>query len=151
MAKKETCILTNMCMITDGERILVQDRKDPAWSGITFPGGHVEPGESFVESVIREVREETGLTVSNLRLCGMKQWTHKNGEYRYIVFFYKTDTFTGELISSDEGEVFWIRPDELASYTLADGFETMYEVFANADLSENYHWFEDGEWKVRNR
>ena len=55
------------------------------------------------------------------------------------------------MISSDEGEVFWIRPDELASYALADGFETMYEVFASADLSENYHWFEDGEWKVRNR
>lgn len=150
MAKKETCILTNMCMIVGGERILVQDRKDPAWPGITFPGGHVEPGESFVESVIREVREETGLTVSNLRLCGMKQWTHKNGEYRYIVLFYKTDTFTGELISSDEGEVFWIRPDELASYTLADGFAEMYEVFRRDDLSENYHWFEDGAWKQKN-
>ncbi len=150
MANKELCILTNMCMITDGERIIVQDRKDPVWPGITFPGGHVEPGESFVESVIREVKEETGLTVSNLRLCGVKQWTQKGGEYRYIVFFYRTETFSGELKASDEGEVFWISKDELQNYTLADGFWQMYEVFARDDLSENYHWFEDGEWRQRN-
>jgi 8-oxo-dGTP diphosphatase len=150
MAKKETCILTNMCMIVGGERILVQDRKDPNWPGITFPGGHVEPGESFVESTIREVREETGLTVSNLRLCGVKQWTQKGGEYRYIVFFYKTETFSGELKASDEGEVFWISKDELEQYTLADGFLQMYEVFEQDELSENYHWFEDGQWKQRN-
>ncbi len=150
MARKETCILTNMCMITDGERILVQDRKDPAWPGITFPGGHVEPLESFTESVIREVKEETGLTVSNLRLCGIKQWTHQKGEYRYVVLFYKTETFSGELTASDEGEVFWIRKDELHRYQLADGFAQMIEVFEQDGLSENYHWFEDGEWRQRN-
>lgn len=58
MAREETCILTNMCMICDGSRILVQDRKNPDWPGITFPGGHVEPKESFVASCIREVKEE---------------------------------------------------------------------------------------------
>ena len=63
MAQEETAISTNMCMITDGERILVQDRKDPAWSGITFPGGHVEPGESFVESV----RTNTAMLRRHLR------------------------------------------------------------------------------------
>ena len=61
----ERCELTNLCMITDAEnRILVQDRTDPSWPGICFPGGHVEPGESFVASVIREVQEETGLTIT---------------------------------------------------------------------------------------
>lgn len=128
----------------------MQDRKDPAWPGITFPGGHVEQGESFVESTIREVREETGLTVSNLRLCGVKQWTQRGGEYRYIVFFYKTETFSGELKASDEGEVFWIGKNELEQYTLADGFLQMYEVFEQDGLSENYHWFEDGCWKQKN-
>lgn len=39
----------------DAGHILVQDRKDPDWPGLCFPGGHVEPGESFVEAVIREV------------------------------------------------------------------------------------------------
>ena len=54
MAREEKCVLTNMYMVYDGNRILVQDRMNPKWPGITFPGGHIEPKESFVESVIRE-------------------------------------------------------------------------------------------------
>lgn len=54
MAREEKCVLTNMCMVYDGNRILVQDRMNPNWPGITSPGGHIEPKESFVESVIRE-------------------------------------------------------------------------------------------------
>lgn len=140
-----------MCMIYDGDRILVQDRINPDWPGITFPGGHVEPGESFVDSVIREVKEETGLDISNVRLCGMKQWTQRDGEYRYIVFFYKTNEFFGELKSSDEGRVFWIKKSELMSYPLANDFEQMFEVFDNDYLSENYYWLEHNEWKVENK
>lgn len=149
--KEEKCILTNMCMIYDGTRILVQDKVNPEWSGITFPGGHIEPNESFISSVIREVKEETGLDISNVKLCGIQQWTQQDGKYRYIVFFYKTNTFSGELKSSDEGKVFWIEKENLKKYKLADGFERMFEVFDNDDLSENYFWFENDEWKSDNR
>ena len=151
MAREEKCILTNMCMVYDGTRILVQDRMNPDWPGITFPGGHVEPRESFVDSVIREVEEETGLKISNVLLCGIKQWTHREGMYRYIVLFYKTDTYFGELKSSDEGSVFWIEKENLKNYVLAEGFEGMFEVFERNDLSENYHWLENGEWKEENK
>ena len=106
MANTETVILTNMCMIYNGDKILVQDRLNPDWPGLTFPGGHVEKQESFVQSAIREVYEETGLTVSNLKLCGIKQWTQKDNSYRYIVFFFKTDMFSGNLRDSAEGKVF---------------------------------------------
>ena len=149
MARIEPVILTNMCMICDGENILVQDRLNPNWPGITFPGGHVEPEESFVRSVIREVKEETGLDISDVQLCGIKQFTHRNGDYRYIVLFYKTSVFSGELRSSDEGRVFWVRRSELDRYTLAEGFAEMLEVFKRNDLSENYHWF-DGQWHEEN-
>ena len=151
MAKAENVVLTNMCMIYDGDKILVQDRLNPNWPGITFPGGHIELKESFVESTIREVYEETGLKVSNLQICGMKQWTQKDESYRYIVIFYKTNTFEGELKSSDEGRVFWINRSEIGNYVVADGFMEMLEVFENDNLSENYHWLEDGIWKVQNK
>lgn len=151
MAKVESVVLTNMCMVYDGDKILVQDRLNPNWPGITFPGGHIELKESFIESTIREVYEETGLKVSNLQICGMKQWTQRDGSYRYIVIFYKTNTFTGELKSSDEGKVFWINRNEISNYVVANGFMEMLEVFENDNLSENYHWLEDGVWKVQNK
>lgn len=151
MAKVERVVLTNMCMVCQGDKILVQERVDPHWSGICFPGGHVEEGESFVDSVKREVFEETGLEIVAPMLCGVKQWTQRNGEYRYIVFFYKTNQFKGEIKDSKEGRVFWIDRKDLKNFTLADGFESMIEVFEREDLSENYHWFEDGVWKVENK
>ena len=151
MAKVERVVLTNMCMVCQGDKILVQERVDPHWSGICFPGGHVEEGESFVESVKREVFEETGLEIVAPMLCGVKQWTQRNGEYRYIVFFYKTNQFKGEIKDSKEGRVFWIDRKDLTNFTLADGFESMIEVFEREDLSENYHWFEEGVWKVENK
>ena len=149
MAHSEAAIFTNMCMVYDRNgNILVQDRKKPDWPGLCFPGGHVEPGESFVESVIREVREETGLTIEKPVLCGTKQFQTEHGE-RYVVFFYKTDRFSGELRASDEGEVFWIPRNTLENYTLVDDFLDMVKVFESEDLSEFYYYTEQNEWKLR--
>ena len=149
MSRSEQAIFTNLCMIYDGAgNILVQDRRDPDWPGICFPGGHVEPGESFVESVIREVWEETGLTIENPKLCGTKQFQTRRGE-RYVVFFYKTSRYSGQLKSSDEGEVFWIPRTDLHKYTLCDDFPDMVRVFEEDDLSEFYYYTENGDWKLK--
>ncbi len=136
MSRAESAIFTNMCMVTDGQGdVLVQDRKNPDWPGATFPGGHVEPGESFVESVIREVYEESGLTIENPVLCGTKQFQDMKGN-RYVVLLYRADKFHGELRSSGEGEVFWVKRAELEQLELADDFETMLRVFEDDSLSE---------------
>ena len=149
MSRSEAAIFTNLCMVYDhAGNILVQDRKDPSWPGLCFPGGHVEPGESFVDSVIREVWEETGLTIENPILCGTKQFQTNNGE-RYVVFFYKTDCFSGTLRSSQEGEVFWIPRHTLPDYVLADDFPDMVKVMEEDTLSEFYYYIEDGQWKHR--
>lgn len=149
MARSEQAIFTNLCMVYDDVgNILVQDRLDPTWPGICFPGGHVEPGESFVESVIREVQEETGLTIENPKLCGTKQFQTNNGE-RYVVFFYKTNRFSGELRSSDEGKVFWLPRKELEQYTLVDDFMDMVKVFESDDLSEFYYYTDNDQWKLK--
>ena len=147
MSRSEQAIFTNLCMVYDDcGNILVQHRRARAWPGICFPGGHVEPGESFVESVIREVLEETGLTIENPILCGTKQFQTEKGE-RYVVFFYKTNHFSGELQSSDEGEVFWIPRDNLTNYRLSLDFEDMVHIMETDDLSEFYYYLENGNWK----
>ena len=136
-------------MVTDGQgRLLVQDRVNPDWPGITFPGGHVEPGESFVESVIREVREETGLTVQDPILCGVKQFPLRGGG-RYVLLLFRASRFTGTLTSSAEGEVFWLPREELENCRLAPDFFEMLRVFEDPILSEFYYYQAPGseEWQ----
>ncbi len=145
MARTEIVTLTNMCMIYNGNKVLVQEKIDDDYCGITFPGGHVEKSESFTDAVIREVLEETGLKISSPKLCGIKDWTNDDGS-RYMVLFYKTDKFEGELSSSDEGAVYWVDFEELKHLRLADGMDKMLEVFLNEDISEYYFYKENGEW-----
>lgn len=144
--RTETVILTNMCMIYDGEKILVQDRVDTEWGGVTFPGGHVEKGESFTDAVIREVFEETGLTIRSPRLCGIKDWTKDDGT-RYIVLTYKTDKFSGELHSSEEGEVCWVNKSDFPKLKLASTMEEYFKMFCDDDISELFYYKENGGWK----
>ena len=137
---------TNMCMITDGKgNVLVQNRIDPSWPGIAFPGGHVELGESFVDAVTREVLEETGLAVSNLTLCGIKNWAGEDGT-RYFVTCYKTSTFSGEIKSSDEGEVFWTPLSGIRTLKLCENMENMLNLFLDDSISEHYFYQKNGEW-----
>ena len=146
MREPEQVIFTNMCMISDGSgNVLVQDRRNPDWPGITFPGGHVEPGEAFTDSVVREVFEETGLTIENPQLCGLKQFQTREGE-RYVVFLYRADRYHGTLRSSREGEVFWIPREKLPEYPLVPDFPDMVRVFEEPGLNE---FFYTNDWGVR--
>jgi 8-oxo-dGTP diphosphatase len=147
MSRQIPVTLTNMCMVYDSDKVLVQNRVDPDWPGITFPGGHVESGESFCASVIREVFEETGLTIENPRLCGVKEWENQDGS-RYIVLFYKTNQFSGQLKSSEEGKVFWSTVESLPSLKLSLDFQQHFELFFNDELSEAFYENTSLGWKL---
>ena len=147
MSRSEQAIFTNLCMVYDGAgNILEQDRKKADWPGLCFPGGHVEPGESFVESVIREVWEETGLKIEDPILCGTKQFQTDNGE-RYVVLLYRASRYSGELRSSEEGAVFWIPRDSLSQHQLSIDMEDMVRIFESDNLSEFYYYLENSNWK----
>lgn len=131
--------ITNMVMVEDKKtgKVLVQERVK-SWTGISFPGGHVEHGESFVDSAIREVREETGLEIKNLESCGVIHWSHSERKNRYIVFLYKTSDFSGNLLEeTEEGKVFWVDIKDIYNLNLSQNFEKYIPMFFN-DASEFY-------------
>lgn len=90
--------ITNMCMIYSDNQILFLNRKRETWPGITFPGGHVEENESIEDSVVREVKEETGLDILSLEFVDYIEWISPNK--REIAFLYKSSNFKGEIKSS---------------------------------------------------
>lgn len=123
-------------MIKNKDQVLVLDRNDPVWPGFTFPGGHVEAHESFHDSVVREVKEETGLTISHPQLVGVKQFYDHNDE-RYLVFFYIAEQFSGTVKESDEGKLTWMSAKELKKQKLAYNFDHDLPVFFEQTISEH--------------
>ena len=148
MSRSESAIFTNLCMVSDGNgNVLVQDRRNPNWPGVAFPGGHVEPEEAFTDAVIREVFEETGLTIENPKLCGVKQFMTDAGE-RYVVFLYRADRYHGALRSSHEGEVFWVPREKLFEYPTVSDFAELVRVFEDPDLNEFLYRRGSDDWKI---
>ena len=143
MSRETSTILTNLCLIEDTStnKVVLQYRSPERykkWSGYAFPGGHIEEGESLVESVIREIYEETGLTIVDPKLVAVKDWPLDEGG-RYIVFCYKATEFTGQLRSSEEGEVSWVEKDQLDQLDLSYDMLPLLEVMEDPDLSEFYY------------
>ena len=143
MSRTTPTILCNLCMVEDLEngKVILQYRSPERykkWSGYAFPGGHIEEGESLAESVIREVYEETGLTIAAPKLVAVKDWEPDEGG-RYIVFCYKATEFTGQLRSSEEGEVSWVEKDQLEKLDLSYDMLPLLEVMEDPDLSEFYY------------
>lgn len=143
MSRATSTVLTNLCLVEDptNGKVVLQYRSPERykkWSGYAFPGGHIEEGESLVESVIREVYEETGLTITAPKLVAVKDWEPDEGG-RYIVFCYKATEFTGQLRSSEEGEVSWVEKDQLENLDLSYDMLPLLEVMEDPDLSEYYY------------
>ena len=145
----ENAVFTTLCMVYDDQnRILVQERHGTNWDGLAFPGGHVEAGESFTKSVIREVYEETGYEIRNPILCGIKQFQMECGA-RYVILLYKTNQFDGVLCSSEEGRVFWLERKDIPHSDMAHDMAAMMELFDDDNKSEFYYLSNHAEGEYR--
>ena len=121
--------LTTMCMIyKDNGEFLVQDRIKNDWPGITFPGGKVEKDELITESCIREIKEETGLTISNLECMSYIEWNTIEENVRHLCILFRTKDFEGKLTDSIEGNNFFIKEEDLKNYKLSYDFMSIYNI-----------------------
>ena len=146
MGRTENVELTVLCLLIRGDKMLLQNRVKKDWSGYTLPGGHVEPGESVVDAVIREMKEETGLTVHNPRLCGIKQFPIQDG--RYLVFLFRSDCFEGRLCASEEGNVEWIRRDRLEQYNTVADLAELLQVMESEEMTEFQYVVNGDRWEI---
>lgn len=144
-------ILQNMCMIynRDMDEILVLDKViKEGWEGLTFVGGHVEQGENLYESCVREVFEETGLLVRDLKLKGTVNWIDRSQNKRWLAFLYYTEKFYGNVIEDNiEGRLFWMKPEE---FKIAKGksetIDEIFDLYMNENLNEISVIWEDGKF-----
>lgn len=146
MDRTERIELTTLCLVRRGEQILLQNRVKADWRGYALPGGHVEPGESIVDAVVREIWEETGLLLHSVSLRGVKQFPIDSG--RYVVFLFYSEDFEGELHSSEEGRVEWIDRDRITQLPTVDDFEELLTVIERNDLNEFLYLPQGDDWKV---
>jgi 8-oxo-dGTP diphosphatase len=119
--------LATLCYITDLQKkstlMLFRNKKENdvhegKWNGL---GGKFELTESPEDCVIREIKEESGLTISSPQLKGFITFPLFDGIYDWYVFLFTTDKFEGELINSNEGHLEWIPNDQIRSLNLWEG------------------------------
>ena len=115
---------TTLCYITRGDQVLMlhrvkkkNDLNQGKWVGV---GGKFLPEESPDQCLLREVREETGLTLTAWRCCGVVTFLSDRWEGEYMYLF-TADGFTGQVKDCDEGTLEWVSRDFLDSLPKWEG------------------------------
>ncbi|MDY4755109.1 MAG: 8-oxo-dGTP diphosphatase [Candidatus Faecousia sp.] len=115
---------STLCYILRGDEVLMlhrvkkeQDINRDKWIGI---GGKFEFEESPDECLLREAKEETGLTLTSWRCRGIVTFLNEGGEGEYMYLF-TADGFQGELIECDEGNLEWVSREFLGTLPMWEG------------------------------
>ncbi len=97
------------CFIRQGSRLLLVERTLPPYQGMrTIPGGHKRPGEEITAACLREMREETGLTLHDCHFAGYMQ-VHREGRVgpEALCIYFAAEEFSGTVTPSPEGKLAW--------------------------------------------
>lgn len=123
--------LSTLCYIEkDGKYLMLHrtvkknDVNKDKWIGV---GGHFEPDESPEECLLREVKEETGYTLTSFRFRGLVTFVSGNGVTEYMSLF-TADGFTGEPIPCDEGELEWVDKTNIESLNIWEGDKIFFRL-----------------------
>lgn len=125
--------LTTLCYIEKDDKYLmlhrVSKKKDvnkDKWIGI---GGHFEDGESPEDCLLREAKEETGLTLTSWKFRGIVTFVSDEWPTEYMCLF-TADGFEGEMISCDEGNLEWVPKKEVVNLNLWEGDKIFLKMLA---------------------
>jgi 8-oxo-dGTP diphosphatase len=139
MAESVNYKLCTMCMIQDEDKVLLMDRQHDHFKGYLPPGGKVEFPESIVEGAIREVKEETGLEVTNLIFKGLYEYVNPTTRDRYMIFNYLTKDFKGVLLENPpEGKLVWVSIKDAMDLPMQQSIKRRFPLF-----------FEDGVFEIQ--
>jgi len=116
-------LAVSAAIIRDGKVLIVRRARPPAYGVFTLPGGGVEVGETLHAAIMREVREETALTIEPLGLAGYREaiGRDRNGkiERHFVILPFAARWIAGDVVLDEElAEARWLVPAEL------DGLET---------------------------
>lgn len=142
MAEKSNITLMTMCLVVQDDKVLLIERPpEKGFPGFIGAGGKVDYPESIAEGAIREVKEETGLTVTKLIYKGLDEFTDLSCNLRYMVFNYVAVEFEGELLEDPpEGNLKWVPIEEVPALPMQDWFRERFPLF-----------FEEGTFEVHKR
>ena len=129
--------LYSMCMITaPNGKVLVQYQSNLKHELIIFPRGKVESGESIIASTIHTIKKKTGLIISKLKNCGYIEWYNPKNKARCLIVLLKTNTFTGEITTSENTKLTWMTLDELKKSNMIPNLEKCLRVFLDDNIPE---------------
>lgn len=123
--------LTTLCYIEKDDKYLMlhrvkkkNDQNQDKWLGV---GGHFEDGESPEDCVLREVKEETGLSLTEYRYRGLVTFVSDEYENEYMHLFTATG-YDGEMIECDEGELVWIPKSDVFDLNIWEGDKIFFRL-----------------------
>lgn len=144
MKEKINYKIWTVCMIQDGDKVLLIDRQKDFFKGYIPPGGSVDFPESIINGAIREVKEETGLDVCNLKFKGYNEYVNPVTKDRYMIFNYLTRDFSGELLKNPpEGKLEWVNIKEAMNLPMQKSFQRRFPLFFEEGIFEIHVEWDD--------